>query len=347
MLEANDTKGTSIPAVTTLFLRRLSELPPPRSFTKIPAAGCHKMSNPLKEPVEDDDDASDSVPHMRDDNESVRLVVAAHGAASPPPETLCVYVHLLSCSHLFRQMGCSLSIPKGSYSNFTMGSNCIWHSYALHRPPPFLSLVPSLLDPVRSIHVVSRYDFRLRSRLSHHHGWNHRWHASSLLYRPNVFVIASMWPRQAAVLRVAAEGSWFHQFKVVAIFRISPFPYTIFNYAILVTSMRFWPYLFGSVAGMVPEAFIYIYSGRLIRTFADVQYGHQRLTTVEIVYNVISLVIAVVTTVAFTVYAKRALRELQNAEANEDVSKEARFEMNNVVEHEDSHRRLGSSHALP
>ncbi|WZZ73814.1 hypothetical protein YC2023_085184 [Brassica napus] len=156
------------------------------------------------------------------------------------------------------------------------------------------------------------------------------------------------WPRQAAVLRLAAEGSWFHQFRVVAIFRVSPFPYTIFNYAIVVTSMRFWPYLFGSIAGMIPEAFIYIYSGRLIRTFADVQYGHQRLTTVEIVYNVVSLIIAVVTTVAFTVYAKRALRELQNAEANEDeevqARKPGRLEMKNV---EDNHRRLGSSHALP
>lgn len=89
----------------------------------------------------------------------------------------------------------------------------------------------------------------------------------------------------------------------------------------------------------------FICSGRLIRTFADVQYGHQRLTTVEIVYNVISLIIAVVTTVAFTVYAKRALRELQNAEANEDeevpVRKQARFEMKNVVQHEeDNHQRM-------
>lgn len=67
------------------------------------------------------------------------------------------------------------------------------------------------------------------------------------------------WPQKAEMIRLAGEGSWFHQFKVVALFRVSPFPYTIFNYAIVVTSMRFWPYLCGSVAGMVPEAFIYIY----------------------------------------------------------------------------------------
>lgn len=67
------------------------------------------------------------------------------------------------------------------------------------------------------------------------------------------------WPQKAEMIRLAGEGSWFHQFKVVALFRVSPFPYTIFNYAIVVTSMKFWPYLYGSIAGMVPEAFIYIY----------------------------------------------------------------------------------------
>ncbi|KAK4847054.1 hypothetical protein QYF36_024956 [Acer negundo] len=73
------------------------------------------------------------------------------------------------------------------------------------------------------------------------------------------------WPQKAAMLRLAGEGSWFHQFRVVALFRVSPFPYSIFNYAIVMTSIRFWPYLCGSIAGMVPETFIYIYSGRLIR----------------------------------------------------------------------------------
>ncbi|RWW22585.1 hypothetical protein BHE74_00050798, partial [Ensete ventricosum] len=61
------------------------------------------------------------------------------------------------------------------------------------------------------------------------------------------------------ILRLAGEGSWFHQFRVVALFRISPFPYTIFNYAVVVTSIKFGPYLSGSIAGMIPEAFIYIY----------------------------------------------------------------------------------------
>ena len=40
------------------------------------------MSNSLEEPIEDD--TSDSVPHLREDNESVRLVVVTHEASSQP-----------------------------------------------------------------------------------------------------------------------------------------------------------------------------------------------------------------------------------------------------------------------
>lgn len=55
-------------------------------------------------------------------------------------------------------------------------------------------------------------------------------------------------------------------------------------------------------------------SGRLIKTFADVQYGNIHLTPVEIVYNVISFIIAIITTVVFTVYTKRTLDELERAQ---------------------------------
>lgn len=72
------------------------------------------------------------------------------------------------------------------------------------------------------------------------------------------------WPQQIALIKLAGEGNWFQQFRVVALFRISPFPYTIFNYAVTVTEIKFNPYLCGSIAGMVPEAFIYIYRLGLI-----------------------------------------------------------------------------------
>lgn len=57
-----------------------------------------------------------------------------------------------------------------------------------------------------------------------------------------------------------------------------------------------------------------------MRTFADVQYGNHHLTRVEIVYNVISFIIAVIIIVAFTVYAKRTLSQLESEEENNEGS---------------------------
>lgn len=71
-------------------------------------------------------------------------------------------------------------------------------------------------------------------------------------------------------------------------------------------------------------------SGRLIRTLADVHYGNHHLTMVEIIYNIISFIVAIITTVAFTIYAKRALNELKMAETNGEqasASELSSFEM--------------------
>ncbi|GER29271.1 SNARE associated Golgi protein family [Striga asiatica] len=138
------------------------------------------------------------------------------------------------------------------------------------------------------------------------------------LFRDRIHQWLKRWPQKAAMIRLAGEGSWFHQFKVVALFRNSPFPYPIFNYAIVVTSVRFWPYLCGSVVGMIPEAFIYIYSGRLLRTLADVKYGNHVMTPVEIIYNAISFIFAIVTIVAFGVYTKRTLNKLKAESKGQD-----------------------------
>ncbi|KAF7086403.1 hypothetical protein CFC21_089691 [Triticum aestivum] len=139
------------------------------------------------------------------------------------------------------------------------------------------------------------------------------------LFRERLHAWLKRWPQQIALIKLAGEGSWFHQFRVVALFRVSPFPYSIFNYAVAVTEIKFSPYVCGSVAGMTPEAFIYIYSGRLIRTLADVKYGKHKLTTVEIIYSVISFVAAAALTVAFTVYAKKSLN---NIKSPDDISED-------------------------
>ncbi|KAG6518859.1 hypothetical protein ZIOFF_022340 [Zingiber officinale] len=142
-----------------------------------------------------------------------------------------------------------------------------------------------------------------------------------LLFREQIHRWLSKWPQQATILRLAGEGTWFQQFQVVTLFRISPFPYTIFNYVVVVTSIKFEPYFCGSIAGMIPEAFLYIYSGRLILTLADMQYGKYTMKPLEIVYNIVSFIVAVAITIAFTVYARRALNDLKEAESSnsEDI----------------------------
>lgn len=166
-----------------------------------------------------------------------------------------------------------------------------------------------------------------------------------LIFRDRIHQWLKKWPQQADIIRLAGEGSSFHQFQVVALFRISPFPYTIFNYAVVVTSMRFWPYLWGSIAGMIPEAFLYIYSGRLIRTFADVQYGNHHLTPVEIIANVVSFIVAIITTFVFTVYAKRRLNEqagVGGAPRGCSTSGPDKFEMERLPPEKPKQRNISS-----
>lgn len=117
------------------------------------------------------------------------------------------------------------------------------------------------------------------------------------------------WPKKAAVIRLAGEGNWFHQFRAVALLRISPFPYIIFNYAVVATNVKYCPYIIGSYVGTIPEVFITIYSGRLLRELADMKYHH--LTTLQNVYSTLGFCMAVGTTICITMYAKKALRTLQ------------------------------------
>jgi len=49
------------------------------------------------------------------------------------------------------------------------------------------------------------------------------------------------------------------------------------------------------------------------------KYGNYKMTPVEIAYNAISFIIAIVLTVAFTVYAKRALNDIKSSD---DIGKE-------------------------
>ncbi|PKA64105.1 hypothetical protein AXF42_Ash005117 [Apostasia shenzhenica] len=122
------------------------------------------------------------------------------------------------------------------------------------------------------------------------------------------------WPKKSAIIRLAGEGDWFHQFRAVTLIRISPFPYIVFNYASVATNVKYFPYICGSFVGTVPEVFITIYSGRLLRTLADATYDGSFLSLQQIIYDVVGFFFALAATIAITIYAKRTLQTLQKEE---------------------------------
>ncbi|KAB2038990.1 hypothetical protein ES319_D03G181900v1 [Gossypium barbadense] len=122
------------------------------------------------------------------------------------------------------------------------------------------------------------------------------------------------YPKKAAFLRAAGGGNWLHQFKAVALIRLSPFPYILYNYCAVATHVEYGPYILGSLVGMVPEIFISIYTGTLIQTLADASQERHGLSSVQILLNVGGFLITLLAIIVFTVYAKRQLRKLQREE---------------------------------
>ncbi|XP_028762743.1 uncharacterized protein LOC114721098 isoform X1 [Neltuma alba] len=118
------------------------------------------------------------------------------------------------------------------------------------------------------------------------------------------------YPKKASLLRSAGEGNWLHQFRAVALIRISPFPYIIYNYCAVATNVKYGPYIMGSLVGMVPEIFVAIYTGILIMTLADASHEKHTLSAPQIIFNVMGFCFTVATTIFFTFYAKKWLKEL-------------------------------------
>ncbi|KAJ6842779.1 uncharacterized protein M6B38_256500 [Iris pallida] len=131
------------------------------------------------------------------------------------------------------------------------------------------------------------------------------------LFQHKIHKWLERWPKKAAIVRLAGEGDWFHQFRAVALLRISPFPYLIFNYAAVATSVKYYPYICGSIAGTVIEIFMTIYSGRMIMTLADATDAGGFLSVEQILYDALGFGTAMAATAAITTYAKRALQTLQ------------------------------------
>ncbi|KAG2330520.1 hypothetical protein Bca4012_019896 [Brassica carinata] len=123
------------------------------------------------------------------------------------------------------------------------------------------------------------------------------------------------YPDQAAMLRAAGGGTWFHQFRAVTLIRISPFPYVVYNYCAVATGVKYGPYMAGSLLGMVPENFVAIYTGTLIRKLVDASTEEQKgMSVLQIVLNILGFVATVLTTVLIMKYAKRQLDVMRKEE---------------------------------
>lgn len=68
------------------------------------------------------------------------------------------------------------------------------------------------------------------------------------------------YPKKASIIRLAGEGGSFNQFRAVALIRISPFPYVVYNYCAVATGVKYVPYLLGTLVGMIPEVFVALYT---------------------------------------------------------------------------------------
>ncbi|KAA8522305.1 hypothetical protein F0562_012978 [Nyssa sinensis] len=136
----------------------------------------------------------------------------------------------------------------------------------------------------------------------------------SYLFHQKIQRWLKKYPNKASIIRLAGEGGWFNQFRAVALIRISPFPYIIYNYCAVATHVKYGPYLLGSLVGMVLEIFVAIYTGILIQTLADASHDQHSLSAPQIIFTVAGFCATVITTVMITVYAKRRLKELQKEE---------------------------------
>jgi uncharacterized membrane protein YdjX (TVP38/TMEM64 family) len=67
-------------------------------------------------------------------------------------------------------------------------------------------------------------------------------------------------PRSKAVYKAISGGGW----RIVLLLRLSPImPFSILNYALGATELRFWPFLSATFVGIIPAVALYVYVGAL------------------------------------------------------------------------------------
>lgn len=113
---------------------------------------------------------------------------------------------------------------------------------------------------------------------------------------------AARYPKFKAIDRAIGEQGW----KIVALLRLAAiFPFSVGNYLLGLTSVRFWPYVLASWIAMMPGTFMYVYFGYLGRAGVEAT-GDQR-SILELIMLGVGL-LAIIGLVVFIVrFALRAL----------------------------------------
>lgn len=127
-------------------------------------------------------------------------------------------------------------------------------------------------------------------------------------------------PRFDAVARAVAQNG----LKITFLLRLSPaFPFSLMNYALGLTRVRFQDYALASV-GMIPATVLYVYSGRLIGDVAALaggaapQYG-----TSQYVLLAVGLMATLAVAIMVTRIARRALAEVTESAPPSEAGEEA------------------------
>ncbi len=67
-------------------------------------------------------------------------------------------------------------------------------------------------------------------------------------------------PRSEAIYKAVSGGGW----KVVLLLRLSPImPFSVLNYVLGATELRFWSFVSATIAGIIPAVALYVYVGAL------------------------------------------------------------------------------------
>lgn len=113
-------------------------------------------------------------------------------------------------------------------------------------------------------------------------------------------------PRFLAIDRAIGRAG----FKIVALLRLSPlFPYSVLNYALGLSAVRFRDYLLASILGMLPGTLLYVYLGSALTSATELGASPVSGSSLGTALYWIGLACAIAAVVVITHVARRALRQ--------------------------------------